>query len=305
MSLSIIIPFLNEGINVEKTLTSIFSTVKGDVEVVLINDASDDDFAYESVAKQYHCEYVRNSFRVGVAACRDLGVKLASNEAVMFLDAHMQFFQTGWDKLVLERVLHEPNTIFCARSVYMNLNWEVVSNAPQGCGAFIPFENVQDFLATKWLINPTDDHSIPCIFGAAYCFNKSFYEQLGGLSGLLQWGGDEQFLSAKAFMFGGRCALLPELSVGHVYREIYPYECSQTLNVYNQLYIASVLQPKASADRMVNRFLNSVSQVEGARDLLDDMREEVQAHREYYLSFLNKRSFAEFLAYNEAFRHRH
>jgi Glycosyl transferase family 2. len=40
MGLSIIIPFLNEGKEVENTVESIISTIKGKVEIILINDCS-------------------------------------------------------------------------------------------------------------------------------------------------------------------------------------------------------------------------------------------------------------------------
>ncbi|WP_419149184.1 hypothetical protein [Pseudoalteromonas 'SMAR'] len=42
----------------------------------------------------------------------------------------------------------------------------------------------------------------------------------------MQWGGDEQFLSAKAFMAGGRRAVIPELTVVDVSRESCPYNAT-------------------------------------------------------------------------------
>ncbi|MDR0938509.1 MAG: glycosyltransferase [Mediterranea sp.] len=48
--LTIIISFLNEGEEVERTVSGIRSTVRDTVDIILINDASDDGYHYEEVA---------------------------------------------------------------------------------------------------------------------------------------------------------------------------------------------------------------------------------------------------------------
>lgn len=304
MSISLIVPFLNEGGNVWKTLESISKTVDSEIEVIIINDASEDGYDYEQCAKYFEVEYIRNSFRLGVAGCRELGIKMASYDTIVLLDAHMQFYDQGWEKLVLELVEREPQTIFCSKSIHLNTDWEREEGAPLGCGAFIPLKKIQDFQSLSWLLHPTNDNSIPCIFGACYCFSKRFYEKIGGLVGLLQWGGDEQFLSAKAFMAGGRCALIPELAVGHVYRESCPYEFIPALNLYNQLYILSVLQSQNQAKKHVEAILNSLENkvaAEGVRQMLVQSEQEITQYRDYYLEHLDTRSFEDFLEYNARF----
>ncbi|WP_138553593.1 glycosyltransferase [Pseudoalteromonas rubra] len=297
-------PFLNEGDNVRKTLESIKATITSDIEIILINDASDDGYDYEKYAKIFEAEYIRNSFRIGVAACRELGIKIASYDNIVLLDAHMQFYDSGWDTHVAHLIQSDPRTIFCSKSVHLNTDWEKVEAAPLGCGVYIPVKEPKDFQHINWLLEPTQDLTIPCIYGAFYCFRKAFYEEIGGLVGLLEWGGDEQFLSAKAFMAGGRCALIPELAVGHVYRESCPYAFTPALNLYNQLYIASVLQPEDQAQQYVAAILaGSVLEAgnEGVMQMLSQSAPEIAQHRAYYLEHLSTRSFSDFLAFNREF----
>ena len=69
--LTAIIPFLNEGNEIEKTLSSIRSTAGDTIDVLLINDCSTDDFDYETTALQFNVQYHKNRERLGVAASRD------------------------------------------------------------------------------------------------------------------------------------------------------------------------------------------------------------------------------------------
>lgn len=69
--LTILIPFLNEGKEVENTIESIVSTSKDELDIILINDASD----YRSLLEKYDVTYIENEQRKGVSTCRNIGVK--------------------------------------------------------------------------------------------------------------------------------------------------------------------------------------------------------------------------------------
>lgn len=49
--LSVIIPFLNEGAEIEQTIIEIKRTAGESVDIVLVNDASTDGYDYVSIAK--------------------------------------------------------------------------------------------------------------------------------------------------------------------------------------------------------------------------------------------------------------
>lgn len=89
MNISIIIPFVNEKDEVFSTIESIEKN-KGCIncEIIVINDASDDGFDY----RHHLCgikdiRYYENTNRIGVAACRDMGVALSTHDKFLLLDA--------------------------------------------------------------------------------------------------------------------------------------------------------------------------------------------------------------------------
>jgi glycosyltransferase involved in cell wall biosynthesis len=106
--LTVIIPFLNEGVEVENTLRSIRDTSGYSVDILIINDCSSDDFDYEKIALQFGAFYHYNDERLGVAASRDLGVELSQTPYFLLLDAHMRFYRGGWvDRIVNELKINE------------------------------------------------------------------------------------------------------------------------------------------------------------------------------------------------------
>ena len=87
--LTVIIPFLNEGMEVAHTVASIRQYAADRVEILVINDASNHLYDYEEMLKPYSATYLRNEERLGIAACRDLGVSLIQTPYFLFLDAQI------------------------------------------------------------------------------------------------------------------------------------------------------------------------------------------------------------------------
>lgn len=77
--LTVIIPFLNEGDEVENTVKSIRETNREYIEIILINDCSSDGYDYEKVATIYNTQYIVNPQRMGVAKSREIGVSFNQN----------------------------------------------------------------------------------------------------------------------------------------------------------------------------------------------------------------------------------
>lgn len=75
--LTVIIPFLNEASEIRHIVANLCDTANNAVDIILINDCSNNGYDYKEVAKQYHAKYVEHPYRVGVAASRDEGVFLS------------------------------------------------------------------------------------------------------------------------------------------------------------------------------------------------------------------------------------
>jgi glycosyltransferase involved in cell wall biosynthesis len=304
-SLTVIIPFLNEGIEMERTVQSIRNTAAFPLEIILINDASGDGYDYRTVAERYGCRYIEHETRKGVAASRDEGVALCNTAHFLLLDAHMEFYKRGWD-MELSRALQEnPEAILCCQTKILHETRENVrENASRTFGAYLSLSS-KDMLKCTW--NMTD-HSpdtpiieIPVILGGAYAAGKAYWQQLHGLQGLIRYGMDEEMISLKCWIQGGRCLLLKNLVAGHIYRGKFPYQVKNDDVLHNKILIAELFFDGEAKECILSRLKkyygqNLFSQVNSNIDsvLLDAEKE--------YLEGINRKSLAHFLYKNAALR---
>lgn len=187
-TLTVIIPFLNEGKEVYNTVKSLREHSEQAFEIILINDCSTDGYDYKKVAEDFDAIYIEHSKRMGVAASRDEGVRNCSTEYILFLDAHMRTCQRDWVDF----------TELCVK-------WSTDE-------CTLPEDRVID---------------IPCVLGAAYACSKEYWLHLEGLKGLRSYGLDEQLISLKVWLDGGKCRLIKDVTFGHIFREATYYNKTQ------------------------------------------------------------------------------
>jgi GT2 family glycosyltransferase len=86
-SISIIVPNFNGEKFLEKCLKSVLSSNYSDLEVLFVDDASTDaSIKIVESFRQPHLRIIRNSQRIGAAACRNRAIKEARGEYIVFLD---------------------------------------------------------------------------------------------------------------------------------------------------------------------------------------------------------------------------
>lgn len=94
---SIIIPYYNRPIKLQRALDSIMNQTYKDFEIIIVDDASDK--AYEGhLAKEIN--YIRCNKNRGPGAVRNIGLKIAKGEYVVFLDS-----DDYWDESFLKKVV--------------------------------------------------------------------------------------------------------------------------------------------------------------------------------------------------------
>lgn len=301
MGLTIIIPFLNEGVEVERTVASIRETATETPDIILINDASEDGYDYQSVADKYGCSYILHETRAGVANSRQEGIEKSKTDYFLLLDGHMRFYEKGWDKLLLQHLRENPRALICCQTNELNKNedGEVVEKNQdhKPFGAYIDF----NIFHVRW--NYTDPApfsnlaEIACVYGAAYACNKVYWTYLHGLNGLQSYGADEQLISIKVWMEGGKCLLAKDITVGHIYRKRFPYEVMKTHIAYNQLYTEELLLPYPMKEKLfANHRQICRRQFTEAYKALQGNYKEVKTEKEYLKSILG--SSDNFLNYN-------
>ncbi len=303
--LTVIIPFLNEGIEIANTLQSIRETAGQQIDVLLINDSSTDGFDYEATAKQFDAFYHKNPERIGVAASRDLGVSMINTPYFLLLDGHMRFYQNDWVEEILKAVKSDERAIYCLQCKPLlddlSLNYNVNT---MGACIHINTPKADDILEPFWKYNdmqfdcPTIE--IPCVLGACYVVAKNYWNYLRGLEGLRIYGNDEPFISLKTWMEGGKCILIKEIIVGHIFRKKHPFHVEWSDRIYNKLLIAELLLPIEYKNKMFS-ILNNKYPIETKKaiSILITNKKLIMDSKMYFEKIFT-RDFDFFLALNQS-----
>lgn len=249
--LTVIIPFQNEGIEVEKTVTSVRATAK-DVKIMLIDDNSNDGYDYKKVAEIFGCDYYRNDTNLGVAGSRNFGVFHCTTPYFVLLDAHMRFYEFNWDERLVSLLDENPNRLITSNTVYFGKDeYGIYSNEDghigrKRFGTYASFVNMTEDgweYTAKWtdkLLDQNPDAEVvpcSCVLGAVYASSIGWWFKIGGLTGLIKYGLDEPLMSIKTWLAGGEVLLIKNWGVGHLYRERGNYVVTTTQVDHNQLYL--------------------------------------------------------------------
>ena len=132
-NLSVIIPCLNEGNYVERSVSNIVDTIGLEqFEIIIVNSGRTET----SLIKDLRCVKIHNSpFRLGAPEARNLG----SSKSSVFCDAHVEFKQ-GWGSRLLNDLENNDSSIitpsigimgnedttalgFKWRDIEMNIDW--------------------------------------------------------------------------------------------------------------------------------------------------------------------------------------
>lgn len=259
--LTVIIPFLNEGEEVRNTVESILSHGGEQTEIMLINDASTDGYNYESVAREFKTYYIEHSERRGVAASRDEGVECCTTPYFLLLDGHMRFYDTLWVERIVEELEDNDRQLLCCQTKALKKEHGKVlvrGKKVNSFGAKINICNKENLWNIEWILNERDPaksvEEIPCVLGAAYAASTKYWKYLRGLEGLQYYGGDEMYISIKVWLEGGKCKLLKDVCVGHIYRDNFPYPVEISHTLYNKLFIGELFLPYELKNKVFSEY---------------------------------------------------
>lgn len=294
--LTCIIPFKNEGDEVEKTVASIRAT--SCCNIILINDCSTDKISYSDVANQWGCDYVESKKPLGVAGGRNLGVELCETEYFVLLDAHMRFYDDNWDERVIYHLKKHPESILTSNSSiftkepesdYINEDSSETNKQHSSLAAKINMTEPGWEYTAKWtgkgnIINYEDNLTqCSCVLGAFYASNKTWWNKIGGLNGLVGWGGDEPLCSIKTYLAGGECLLLKDFFVGHLYRGKAPYATLNSSIDSNQIYLIELF---TADEKLKELYLKNLENRIG-KEKYKSARESFFSRYEEFLKFKN------------------
>lgn len=242
--ITIIITFRNEGDEVEKTVQSIRETTRIDeVPIIMVDDGSDDGVDYRAVSEKYQCKYLRlPEASGGPAIARIIGAEWCATDKFAFMDGHMRLYEQNWNERVCEVLNANRRCILCSATANYAGGKEKENRGDSG--AYIRMDNPADYYSAGWAKGlPAEEGNlieVPCVLGAFYAFTRSFWEEIKGLTGLTGYGFDEPFMSLKAWYLGGKCLLLRDFYVGHLYRDKFPNKVESERFYANQMMLIDV-----------------------------------------------------------------
>jgi len=290
-NLSIIIPYLNEDEYIRKTIASINET--GDINRTEIIAIDDDSKNKVDLSDFKNVRQIRNEKRIGVDACRQMGVELASNEYCLILDAHMIFKNDDWLNKIVNKVELNPYTLWCCTCLGLGYGVMDVNKAKgkyHGANLLLTGENTSknrfatECLEPKWAHEkPELEYEIPVILGANYFFNKKWFDYIGGLKGLKSWGSSEPFMSLKSFFAGGNSKITKEIEIGHVFRDDAPYVTQIADLYYNKIFICKTLFPKEIEDKILECLPKNINYKMAMEKINNDI-EVIEKEKRYYSS---------------------
>ena len=303
--ITVVMPVMNEGIEVYNTLRSIRETSDHRVNIIVVDDGSDDGVNYKGVCKNFYADYIRHDKRGGVAASRNTGIKNADDGPVLVIDSHMRFYEDNWHDKIETACYAAPTTLFqtTGRSFTpQNKNVDHKNSVMGGARVYLDqFSDTRKPLDIKWRTFPGREAPIvkvPAVLGANYFALKEWYMKLKAWEGLQLWGASEQFISLKSHLFGGSCAILTTVDIAHMYRKGYdvPYQGSSWNVCYNKLFINEVLFDKERKE-IIESHISKEPIYAKAREKIDKNRYIIDKDREYYGSLV-ERSYDELVAIN-------
>ena len=260
---------------------------KDDIEIIVVDDGSDEPL--ECNFDLYpNVKIIRNQVSRGVGYAFDLGVKNCTSDNIVLLGADVIVKNPTWIDNVVDYCQTHKAGIGCSVCLSgdpTHLEPSNPADATKRYGAkILPFVTQEDLRSDSRLMEveeyyvgafdaqwikkePIEDVAeIPSVYGAFYFTTKSWYEHIGGwdttqgmkISGHLNWGGLEPWLSLKNWLCGGKCHVVKSIETLHVFHKYDPtvrdgYVPSGKWEHlwYNKAFIAYSMLPRADAERLI------------------------------------------------------
>lgn len=303
--LTVIIPVHNEGDELSATLRSIRQTAGGRVDIIVVDDGSTDGYDYEEAVHPFGVNYLRNPVSIGAAAAKEKGVRNCRTPYFLLLDAHMRFYQNDWVARLLAELHRDGRQLLCCQTrVLRKRDGAIVEGKTEPAfGAYVYMGKHRLMPTASWNMSPSgavQQHGrIPCVLGAAYASSVAYWKEIRGLEGLLGFGCEEPYLSLKAWLEGGGCRLMPDVVVGHIYKESSPYFRRFAKYLYSHLLVAETLLPMQLRVRAhATACRENMTYYEIASCILSALHERIDELRTDYATRFRMRSFADIYRYN-------
>jgi glycosyltransferase involved in cell wall biosynthesis len=226
MRASVVIPSRNEGPVLAKTVHACLDTTGAlDCEIVVANDASDDE-SVDRVRDEFpHVRVVSHAARRGVSLTKDLGARSSSGDVLVFLDGHCKPEPGAIARLVADVEELEGRVVVTPGVAALDVGrW---SNEPErvGHGYRIDLETLDARWTDLESLRPRGHARLstlyrqPTICGCVAAMSRTLYDTVWGFdTGMQSYGWEDVDFGVKAWLMGYEVLHDTEPVVGHRFR---------------------------------------------------------------------------------------
>lgn len=210
MKISVIVP----AYNVEETLSTLLDSLSNqscrDFELVIVDDCSKDNTC--QVAESYNCTLVRLPRNRGPATCRNIGVKKAEGDILLFTDSDCRV-EYNWIERIEERFLQNDIDAVMGKVVLMpsTLLGDSISALGFPAGGATGFDKI-------WKV---DSKGFTNSLSTCNCaIRKNAFEEIGGFNESFPFpGGEDSLLAYNLRKLNYRIKYCPDIMVYHAARD--------------------------------------------------------------------------------------
>jgi glycosyltransferase involved in cell wall biosynthesis len=257
--ISFIIPFYNRFDLLKKAVQSILSADFKDIEIILVDDASNENTADElsAIIKHENVEYLRQPENRGPGAARNRGLRAARGERVFFMDSDDRIYPEILPKIArFLKGAHDCDIVILAKSVE---KWpdsgekirQFADGSREGVidyfllGRIIELQ-LYHFFYKKCFLIENSIYNPETYFNEDICFSVSAY-----------------CYAKKADVFTGGCFYVHNYdSVRSLFNEAYNYETYESdkikisqIEYFNRLFLLSKVSMPPDRKNIIQRFM--------------------------------------------------
>lgn len=305
--LTFCIAYLNEQEQLEKTLESIRNNCGNKVDIIVIDDASYNNYDHSHCKEKYNVnKWITHTTRQGSSLSKHEAVMLSETPYFMFCDSHIRLMSPNFAETLVNHIKSDPECIYCTgmRQLTADSNDEPIDNIfTQGAYA----NHLVYCHGINYVLNPKDKHLnaiyTPAVLGSGYAGSKEFFNKIKGFEEHEGYGSEEITLAYKAWLYGNGCKSLRDVYIGHIFRKNgFPYIVQLGEPLYNLMATVYCCCPEDEFVNSIHRWATEESKnrfTYAFKRFVVNLPRLVES-RKYYNS-IQKRSYSDFVKFNEEF----
>ncbi len=245
MPVSIVIASRNEGELLKKTIDGILNSKNHTAyECIIVDDHSMDNSAAFLLTDEYrHMKHLRTT-GLGLARARNAGAALATNNILLFCDAHIAVPDYWLDNLMAVMITEKADAV-CPNIADIKADapsqWQQVERGVNDDAIYSGMcgKTIVTLTESRWLPLQPSAFEVPVLPGGCFAVMKTAFEAVGGYDdGLRTYGWDEEEISLKLWTFGFVLKAVPQVTIKHRFRAAMPYTVHNEDMIYNLIHLA-------------------------------------------------------------------